>query len=165
MSSSPDTEPVMSCAECGASVYQEHVERGLAAYWGGQLLCPHCVAEKKKSGPAGDDMASMSLVDESEVTDRSEQSAIHGRSGFSIADTRAPDTYEYKRPLNQTGQGATRIRVFHSKMSDGAIRHLEQSVNEWLDHNPEIEIKFSTTTVGTWEGKHAEPNLILTIFY
>ena len=120
---------------------------------------------EEKTGPVGDDVLSVALVEESEVTDRSEQSGTPGRSAFSVADATGPETYEYKRPLNQSGQGATRLRIFHSKISNGAVRHLEKTVNQWLDNNPEIEIKFSTTTVGTWEGKHAEPNLILTIFY
>jgi len=165
MSTSPDTDPVMNCAECGASVYKEHVDRGLAAYWGGQLLCPHCVAEKKKTGAVGDDAISLAMVEESEVADRSDTGSVHGHSGFSVAAAMQADNYEYKRSLNQSGQGATRIRVFHSKMSEAAIRHLEQTVNQWLDSNTDIEIKYATTTVGTWEAKHAEPNMILTIFY
>ena len=60
---------------------------------------------------------------------------------------------------------ATRIRTFHAKLSEGAILHLDQQVNSWLDGHPDLEIKFASTTVGTWEGKHPEPNLILTIFY
>ena len=64
-----------------------------------------------------------------------------------------------------TGTGATRVRVFHSKMSDAAIRHLEDAVNEWLDSDPQIEVKHITTTVGVWEGKHPDPNFILTVFY
>ena len=61
--------------------------------------------------------------------------------------------------------GATRMRIFHAKLSDGAVGHLDHQINDWLDQNPEIEIKFANTTVGVWEGKHAEPNLILTLFY
>ena len=42
---------------------------------------------------------------------------------------------------------------------------MEEQINSWLDDNPDISIKFAETTVGTWEGKHSEPNLIMTVFY
>ncbi len=33
------------CHNCGASVYPEHVDTGIARYEGGKLLCVHCVEE------------------------------------------------------------------------------------------------------------------------
>jgi len=38
-------------------------------------------------------------------------------------------------------------------------------MNDWLDTNPDIVIKFSTSTIGNFEGKHTEPNLIVTVYY
>lgn len=38
-------------------------------------------------------------------------------------------------------------------------------INEWLDANDKIVVKFATTTIGPFEGKHTEPNLIITAFY
>ncbi len=71
---------------------------------------------------------------------------------------------EYKRPLNVSGQGATRCRLFRSKLAVAPLEHLEQSVNEWLDAN-EIEIKHVGHVIGTLEGKRPEPNLILMVWY
>ena len=70
----------------------------------------------------------------------------------------------YKRPLNLTGAGATRCRIFHSKIAPNPMEYLENQVNEWLDAN-EIEVKFVTQVVGVLEGKTAEPNLIVMVWY
>jgi hypothetical protein len=70
-----------------------------------------------------------------------------------------------RRPPRPGATGGTRMRIFHARLSEGAVAHLDQQINDWLDQNPEIEVKFANSTVGTWEGKHAEPNLILTLFY
>lgn len=165
MGSPVQVENVLSCSSCGASVYPEHLQRGLAARISGELHCPCCLAEKKKMA-AADAEVPLQLVEEAEVTtDRSGQTSMHGTHGFSLADTATRGSRVFKRPLNRTQDGATRVRIFHAKLSDGAIRNMEQLVNEWLDSDPEVSIKFATTTVGTWEGKHVEPNLILTLYY
>lgn len=170
MGSPVQVENVLSCSSCGASVYPEHLQRGLAARVSGELHCPCCLAEKKKANAAADAEIPLQLVEESEVTDRSHGTSLHGTSlhgthGPSLTDSTARGTRIYKRPLNRADDGATRVRIFHAKLSDGAIRNMEQLVNEWLDSDPEVSIKFATTTVGTWEGKHIEPNLILTLYY
>ncbi len=74
------------------------------------------------------------------------------------------ENIQYKRPLT-TGTGATRVRTFHTKLADAAIKYLDDQVNEWLDDNPDILIKFCTTTVGVVEGKRAEQHLIVTVWY
>ena len=165
MGSPVQVENVLSCSTCGASVYPEHLQRGLAARVSGQLHCPCCLAEKKKTEPSGDAEIPLQLVDEAEVSDRSHGTSLHGTHGLSLADSVARGSRQFRRPLNHSDDGATRVRIFHAKLSDGAIRNMEQLVNEWLDSDPEITIKFATTTVGTWEGKHIEPNLIVTIYY
>ncbi len=75
------------------------------------------------------------------------------------------DESSYKRPLNKSGTGATRVRTFHTKMSDNAMHYLDGLINEWLDAHEEVEVKFSNTTVGVVEGKKAEPHLIVTLWY
>jgi hypothetical protein len=71
---------------------------------------------------------------------------------------------EYRRPVNITGSGATRCKVFHSKIAPGPMEFLEKTINDWVDEAG-IEIKFVTKTVGVLEGKRAEPNLIVMIWY
>ncbi|MCK4629776.1 MAG: hypothetical protein KAT56_12285 [Sedimentisphaerales bacterium] len=72
---------------------------------------------------------------------------------------------EYKRPLNTTGKGATRVRTFHTRLSNNAMAFLDEQVNEWIDENPDIEVKFSTSTVGMVESKKTEPHLIINVWY
>jgi len=71
---------------------------------------------------------------------------------------------KFKRPLNVNGQGATRCRLFHSKISLTPLEHMEQSINGWLDAE-QIEIKHVGHIIGTMEGKRPEPNLIVMVWY
>jgi hypothetical protein len=41
---------------------------------------------------------------------------------------------------------------------------MEEQINDWLDNN-EVEVKFVSQTVGVWEGKKAEPHIIVTLWY
>ncbi|MCK5272718.1 MAG: hypothetical protein KAJ52_09065 [Sedimentisphaerales bacterium] len=72
---------------------------------------------------------------------------------------------EYKRPLNVGDKGATRVRTFHTRLSNNAIAFLDEQINEWVDENPDIVVKFSTSTVGMVEGKKTEPHLIISVWY
>jgi hypothetical protein len=40
-----------------------------------------------------------------------------------------------------------------------------EQINEWVDSDDGIEIKFATSTIGVVEGKHVDPHLIVTVFY
>ena len=71
---------------------------------------------------------------------------------------------EFSRAMNLTGTGATRCRLFHSKITVAAVDHMVNLINEWLDGS-DIEVKHVTDVVGTMEGKKPEPNLILTVWY
>jgi len=72
---------------------------------------------------------------------------------------------KFQRSLNLTGQGATRVRTFHTKLTDAAMSYLAGLINEWLDASPDVEVKFASTTVGVVEGKRSEPHLIITVWY
>lgn len=163
----PDEE-VKTCQGCGASVYKEHLDRGTAGYWAGQLLCNICLAEKgppKAPGKPialnpGPELATIELVAEGEVG-----GDIRSFGGDSVTAPAVHDDSKYNRPLVK-GAGATRCRTFHAKLSDGAISFMNEQINEWCDSNPDIQIKFCSSTIGLFEGKqHQEPNLILTVFY
>ncbi|KKK60106.1 hypothetical protein LCGC14_3027690, partial [marine sediment metagenome] len=71
---------------------------------------------------------------------------------------------QFKRELNLTGAGATRVRVFHSKITVGALDHMAEMINNWVDSD-QIEIKSVAQVVGVMEGKKPEPNLIVTVWY
>ena len=42
---------------------------------------------------------------------------------------------------------------------------MQGQINEWLDGNDQIVVKFVCANIGLFEGKHTEPNLILNVFY
>lgn len=76
-------------------------------------------------------------------------------------------TYEtkFKREMNTTGTGATRVRTFHVKLTDGAFHYLDSQINEWVDQTPGVEVKFCNTTIGIVEGKRPEPHVIMNVWY
>ena len=178
-------ETVHSCQACGASVYPEHIEKGIAGYLGGRMLCPHCFAEVKQSLGTTPTAAHSEALDEvhdeealkpiafdaganqSGASDAGHSTAIHGFSGDSLASaaTALLDEAKYTRPLNPAGHGATRCRTFHAKLNDSAVAFMNDQLNSWVDSHPEINIKFATSTIGVFEGKHRDPNLIVTVFY
>jgi hypothetical protein len=160
-----DEEGIKSCEICGATIYPEHLSSGRAAVLKGQLLCPVCLNEKKSETTSTpltvDGEPAVALIDETEMekSGRKVIRAFGGVGGHKI------DESQLQRALQKTGTGATRIKIFHTKMNDGAVDFLCQTVNEWTDKNPDIDIKLVQSTVGIWEGKHPEPHLILTIWY
>jgi hypothetical protein len=70
----------------------------------------------------------------------------------------------WARTPNITGEGATHVRSFHSKLTDDALGYVDKQINAWLDENPDIEVKFATTTIGTFTGKVKEPHLICQVW-
>ena len=72
--------------------------------------------------------------------------------------------HEFRRPLNVTGQGATRCRIFHSRVAVDALEGTEERINEWIDSD-NIEIKHVGHMVGTMEGKTARPNVMIVVWY
>jgi len=71
---------------------------------------------------------------------------------------------KFTRPLNADGSGATRFRIFHSKISLAPLENLEHSINEWIDGD-KIEVKHVGQLIGTMEGKRPEPNLLVMVWY
>ena len=70
----------------------------------------------------------------------------------------------FKRPLNINGQGATRCRVFRTRIAGAALDFMENQINQWLDAE-KIEIKHVGHVIGTMEGKTPEPNVIVMVWY
>ncbi len=83
---------------------------------------------------------------------------------FGTAAGRVETKTEFNRPLNLTGAGATRCRMFHSKVTLTALDHMVSTINEWLD-SEEVELKYISQVIGTMEGKKPEPNVIITVWY
>jgi hypothetical protein len=164
MSTMPASETLLSCSGCGATVYPEHLERHMAGYWAGTLYCKLCLTQKKSGTappPIPEELTSFPLE---EVVAESANAVAPAapEPPKPAVPTVAPMTRRAPRPGSD---GATRVHIFHARLSDGAVAHLDHQINDWLDQNPDVEVKFANTTVGTWEGKHPEPNLIMALFY
>jgi hypothetical protein len=165
-------EDVSVCEECGASVYKEHLTSGISRYESGRLLCSHCLSDFESEQDAAARLVDQDLepieLDADEDDDRGSSSTmsssrIHSASEATLGHSAA--AIQYVRPLDPNGPSASRCRTFHCRLSDGAIDFMNHQINEWLDQNAEISIKFVTTTIGLFEGKHTEQNLIMTVFY
>jgi len=107
-----------------------------------------------------EDLGALPLADSGEPGAPAKASKIQAFSGLGRAKTQK----QFKRPLNLTGTGATRCRIFNAKITVAAMDHMTEQINEWLDAN-EIEVKCVNQVVGTLEGKTAEPNVIVTVWY
>ena len=71
---------------------------------------------------------------------------------------------EWSRVPNTDGTGASHVKTFHSKLTDDALAYVDTLINAWLDEHPEFEVKFVTTTIGTFTGKIKEPHLICQVW-
>lgn len=71
----------------------------------------------------------------------------------------------WNRSPNVTGKGAIHARTFHCKLNDDGLNFLDQQVNEWLDAHPQYEVKFTTSSVGEFQGKLGkETHLIVQVW-
>jgi hypothetical protein len=108
--------------------------------------------------PAGDADEPISLV---ESDDEDGMSKIRARKAGSPLDQAK---LEYKRQVNLNGTGATRCRIFHARIAEAPLGHMQNTINEWLDAN-EIEVKQVGHLIGIMEGKTPEPNLLTVVWY
>jgi len=74
------------------------------------------------------------------------------------------DQERWTRTPNADGKGATHCKTFVAKLRLEAIAHMDNHVNEWLEAHPEVEVKFTTSSVGKLVGKVSEDALFLTVW-
>ena len=74
------------------------------------------------------------------------------------------DQERWTRTPNADGTGATHCKTFVSKLRLEAIAHMDNNVNEWLEQHPEVEVKFTTSSIGKLVGKVSEDALFLTVW-
>jgi hypothetical protein len=164
-------EDVSVCDSCGASVYKEHLESGIAKHSGGKLYCSHCVADTERkhgsSVAAAEDFVPIELDKEDSSSTDLDMSSSRIRMAVESKGKKAGarEDADYRRPLQPNGTGATRCRTFHCLISEGAVNFMNDQINEWIDGRDDITVKFATSVIGMFEGKHTEPNLILSVFY
>ena len=91
--------------------------------------------------------------------------AIKPLSTSTLGGSSAAAAHKFKRHLQHNERGAIRCRIFHAKLNDGALHFMQDQINDWIDENPEVDIKHLSTNVGVVEGKSSEPHLVITLFY
>jgi len=164
-------ESLRQCEACGASIYREHLDTGIAGYWESQLLCAHCFEEKEResgafSGGGGENLDTISLADDDETVKEHAAAATQVRQ---MSETQlgmgAFNVSGLNRPTDPESPCATRCRTFHAKLNEGAVAYMNREINEWVDGDETIRIKFSTAAIGIYEGKRQDPHLIVTVFY
>jgi hypothetical protein len=102
----------------------------------------------------------LELVSDDKPSAEAPKSKIHG-----ISSVNSLAAHSYKRPTNLDKSGAVRMRTFHCRLSEQGVEYLDQTINDWLEGHPDVEVKFTTSTVGLWDGKLKEPTLILNVWY
>jgi len=113
------------------------------------------IEEVEKEATTEDDTpAAIELSDDTDSTDRKIQT---------FGPTERHES-KWNRTPNTTGQGAIHVKTFVSKLRLDAIEHLDQMVNEWLDENPQYEVKFVTSGVGELTGKTKEAAMFLNVW-
>lgn len=119
--------------------------------------------------PPADDLEPIELIEEEDPTPPAgavplpHQQPVKKIKAFGVDEHKAH--HDWKRQPMKTGAGACRVRSFHGKYSEQGLEYLDNAINEWLDGHPEIEVKFVTSTVMTFEGKVREPALVLNVWY
>lgn len=175
-----------ACQGCGTTITPEQIALRQAGLVYGVLLCPACVDKKRKEAqeaqraamatasvapsPAPAFTPPKDISDERISLDEDLEAPPVGPSkirSFASGSTLGGAHHEssLKRSLLSASDPATRIRTFHSKLTPGALAHMDDLINEWIDSQPDIFIKHVNTTVGPFEAKHVEQHLIVTIFY
>jgi len=86
--------------------------------------------------------------------------AIGGSTGLGVA-----HMSNFARPVLPEGTGSTRCRFFHTKLLASSIEYMENQINEWVDSDESIVIKYIGHVIGDMSGKVTEPNLIVCVWY
>jgi hypothetical protein len=144
------------------------MDSGIAGYHDGKLLCPHCFNDAQTAAEEGGVELEAIAYDDDEAAAAATKEAggMHAFSGDTFAALGSVyDDSKYNRKANPTSPTAMRCRTFHSKLSAGALAYMNDQINTWVDGDAHICLKFATSTIGVFEGKSKDPQLILTVFY
>ncbi|HKQ49398.1 MAG TPA: hypothetical protein VJZ71_15110 [Phycisphaerae bacterium] len=180
----PDTA-VKVCQGCQSEITNEQIMQRQAGLVHGVLLCPQCIEQKKREAMEAQQRAAAAaaaaattaptappkdITEEKISLDADFEAAPTGPSkirSFAAGSTLGGAHHDttLHRPITAASDPPTRVRTFHSKLTPGALAHMDDLINEWIDSNPGIFIKHVNTTVGPFEAKHVEQHLIVTIFY
>ena len=95
------------------------------------------------------------------IAEESSARSISHTAGLS---SDSDEGHRFSRPMQKTGTGATRCRIFRSKISVPAIETLEENINEWLDSD-DIDVKNVGHLIGKMHGKTDDDCIIVMAWY
>ena len=137
---------------------------------------PHSTGPAKPAGmpkvsglppakPAELDLDPIELVDDGPGSSAPGQADSPSKiRAFTVAGAHVT-SHQFKRQPNVTGMGITRVRTFHGRLSEEGMAFMDDKINEWIDMHPEIEVKFVTTSIGVFEGKIRDQQMIMNVWY
>ncbi len=128
------------------------------------LTAQETTEEPKPVDAGGVDSADSAEAEDINISDIA-SSAIKPFAAPDLVTPPSATQHKFKRHLQHNVCGAIRCRIFHAKLNDGALQFLQDQINDWIDQNPEVDIKHLNTNVGIVEGKSSEPHLVITLFY
>lgn len=116
--------------------------------------------------PKDEDLSALELIGD-DVPAGAEAAGVDAPSKIKAFGVKAATAvkHEFARKPVTTGRGACRVRSFHARLSDEGLAFMDEKINEWLDHHPEIEVKLVTTSTAIFEGKIREPALVMNVWY
>ena len=115
--------------------------------------------------PSAKDLDPISLIEEQDHSHDPARAPAPPAKKITFGSEMHHKTHAWKRTPAKTGQGACRVKTFHGKYSEQGLEYLDNAINEWLDANPDVEVKFVTPTVLQFEGKVRENALVLNVWY
>ena len=68
-----------------------------------------------------------------------------------------------RRPA-ATARGACHTKTFTAKLRGDAIEVMDEAINQWLEDNPDYEVKFISTSVGEMTSKTTEKTLFISVW-
>ena len=127
------------------------------------LQCPNCRFPERV--PIPEEEPEPLHIEKAEKSSNSEDMVSTQIRTFESDSKLVAGKYEFKRSLIKSGKGATRVRTFHTRLTENAMNYMDDQINSWIDKDPDIEVKFTSATTGMVEGKKTELHLIVTVWY
>ena len=114
------------------------------------MLCPACLRPKREAGAAPPAPENADSIPLAAIEPPAAPTSPPEAPPPSPHDTVADEVIAAEA-AEGPATGARHVRTFHAKLSEAALRHLDEQVNAWLKGHPAATVKFANTTVGIFE--------------
>ncbi len=118
--------------------------------------------KRPEQNPAPEEDEPLTLIDDEEVGTLAGDIKAFGGAASKMGKAHKDD---FRRSVHRSESGATRCRIFHSKLASTSLEYMEGQINDWLDSSDDIDVKQVGHVIGDMTGKKTEPNLIVMVWY